>query len=44
MQAAAPLLLAYVIERASDRAALAVAAAFCVIALACFAAVRRPRA
>jgi MFS family permease len=41
MQSAAPLLLAYVIERASDRAALAVTAAFCVIALACFAAVRR---
>ena len=42
MQAAAPLLLAYVAEHASDRAALAVAAAFAVIALACFVAVRRP--
>jgi hypothetical protein len=44
MQSAAPLLLAYVIERASDRAALAVTAAFCLVALGCFALVRRPRA
>jgi hypothetical protein len=42
MQALAPVLIAYVAEHASDRAALAVAAAFAVIALACFAAVRRP--
>jgi MFS family permease len=42
MQSAAPLLLAYVIERASDRAALAVTAAFCLVALGCFALVRRP--
>jgi MFS family permease len=42
MQSTAPLLLAYVIERASDRAALAVTAGFCVLALACFALVRRP--
>jgi hypothetical protein len=44
IQSAAPLLLAYVIERASDRAALAVTAAFCLVALGCFALVRRPRA
>ena len=42
MQAAAPLALAVVIERMSDPAALAAAAAFAVIALACFAAIRRP--
>jgi hypothetical protein len=41
-QSAAPLLLAFVIERASDRAALAVVSAFALIALACFALVRRP--
>jgi hypothetical protein len=44
MQSAAPLLLAFVIERASDRAALAVVAAFALVALVCFALVRRPRA
>ena len=44
MQAAAPFTLAFVIERASDPAALACAAAFAVIALMCFAAIRRPRA
>ena len=43
MQSAAPLLLAFVVERASDRAALAVTAAFALVALACFALVRRPR-
>jgi len=42
MQSTAPLLLAFVIERASDRAALAVTAGFCLLALACFAVVRRP--
>jgi hypothetical protein len=42
IQSVAPLLLAYVIEHASDRAALAVTAAFCVVALGCFALVRRP--
>ena len=42
MQSAAPLLLAFVIERASDRAALAVVAGFALVALACFALVRRP--
>ena len=44
MQAAAPLALAFVAERLSDPAALALAAAFTVIALACFAAIRRPGA
>jgi MFS family permease len=42
IQSVAPLLLAYVIEQASDRAALAVTAGFCVVALGCFALVRRP--
>ena len=42
MQSVAPLLLAYVIERASDGAALALVAAFALAALACFALVRRP--
>jgi MFS family permease len=42
MQAAAPLALALVIERTSDPAALACAAAFAMIALACFATIRRP--
>jgi MFS family permease len=40
MQSTAPLLLAYVIEHASDRAALAVTAGFCLLALTCFALVR----
>jgi hypothetical protein len=43
MQSVAPLLLAFVVERASDRAALAVTAGFALVALACFALVRRPR-
>ena len=43
MQAAAPLALAFVAERTSDPAALACAAAFTLVALACFAAIRRPR-
>ncbi len=43
MQAAAPLALAFVAERASDPAALACAAAFTLIALTCFATIRRPR-
>jgi hypothetical protein len=43
MQSVAPLLLAYVIERASDRAALALSAAFALVALACFALLRRSR-
>jgi hypothetical protein len=44
IQAAAPLALAFVIERTSDPAALACTAAFAVIALVCFAMIRRPRA
>jgi MFS family permease len=42
MQAAAPLVLAIVSERQSDAVALAVAAAFAVIALFCLALIRRP--
>jgi MFS family permease len=42
MQAAAPLVMAFVIDRASDPAALALAAAFATIALACFLVIRRP--
>jgi hypothetical protein len=42
MQSAAPLVMAFVIERASDTAALALAAGFTVVALGCFAAIRRP--
>ncbi|AMN40034.1 MFS transporter [Rhodoplanes sp. Z2-YC6860] len=41
MQSAAPLVMAFVIERASDTAALALAAGFTVAALGCFAAIRR---
>jgi hypothetical protein len=40
MQSVAPLLLAFVVERASDPAALAVVAAFALLALVCFALVR----
>jgi MFS family permease len=42
MQAAAPLVMAFVAERASDATALALAAGFTVVALACFAMIRRP--
>ncbi len=42
MQAAAPLVLAFAAERASDPAALALAAAFALLALGCFFAIRRP--
>jgi hypothetical protein len=42
MQSAAPLVMASVAERASDATALALAAGFAVVALACFAAIRRP--
>jgi hypothetical protein len=42
MQAAAPLVLAFIAERASDAAALAFAAALAAIAFGCFVAVRRP--
>jgi hypothetical protein len=36
----APVVLAYVVERASDGTGLMVVAAFAVVALACFAAIR----
>ena len=42
MQSAAPLIMAFVIERASDAAALALAAAFAAVALICFVSLRRP--
>ena len=42
MQAAAPLVMAFVAERASDATALGLAAAFTVVALVCFATIRRP--
>jgi len=42
MQSAAPLIMAFVIERTSDAAALALAAAFASIALVCFVSLRRP--
>ena len=43
MQAAAPLAMAFVMERLSDGAALALAAAFAAVALACFGGIRPPR-
>lgn len=43
MQAAAPLVMAFVVERASDGAALALAAGFAGVALACFLVIKRPR-
>jgi MFS family permease len=43
MQAAAPLVMAFVVDRASDTAALALAAGFAAVALACFIAIRKPR-
>ena len=42
IQAMAPFVLAFAIERASDPAALMLAACFTLIALSCFAAIRRP--
>jgi MFS family permease len=42
MQSAAPLIMAFVIERTSDAAALSLAAAFAAVALICFVALRRP--
>ena len=42
VQAAAPLVLAFVVERTSDQAAVALTAAFAVVALLCFVAIRRP--
>ena len=44
MQAAAPLVMAFVIDRTSDPSALALAACFAAIALACFVVIRAPRA
>jgi MFS family permease len=43
MQSAAPLVLAVVAERTSDAHALALVAAFAVIALVCLAMIRRPK-
>jgi MFS family permease len=42
VQAAAPLVMAFVVDRASDSAALALAAAFATTALVCFILIRRP--
>jgi MFS family permease len=42
MQSAAPLVMAFIAERASDSKALVFAACFALVALACFAAIRRP--
>jgi hypothetical protein len=42
MQAAAPLVMAFVAERASDATALGLVAAFTLVALVCFATIRRP--
>jgi hypothetical protein len=42
MQAAAPLVMAFMVEKASDPMALALSAAFAAVALACFLAIRRP--
>jgi predicted MFS family arabinose efflux permease len=43
VQAVAPVVLAYVVERASDSVGLALVGAFAVVALACFAAIRPVR-
>ena len=40
VQAVAPVALAYVVERASDVAGLALVAAFAVVSLVCFAVIR----
>jgi MFS family permease len=42
MQAAAPLVMAFVVERTFDGAALALAAGFAAVALGCFVLIRRP--
>jgi len=42
VQAAAPLVMAFVVDRASDPAALTLAAAFAATALGCFILIRRP--
>jgi MFS family permease len=44
VQAAAPLVMAFVVERTSDAAALALAACFAAVALVCFVVIRRPSA
>jgi MFS family permease len=44
MQALAPVVLAFVVERLSDSAGLALAAGFTFMALCCMAAIKRPRA
>ncbi|MBS0534899.1 MAG: MFS transporter [Proteobacteria bacterium] len=43
VQAAAPLVMAMVVDRASDAAALAMASAFAAAGLVCFIVIRRPR-
>jgi hypothetical protein len=42
MQAAAPLVMAFVVEQASDAGALALAACFAATALVCFIVIRMP--
>ena len=42
MQAAAPVVMAFVVQSLSDRAALGLAALFAAIALACFVVIKRP--
>jgi hypothetical protein len=42
MQAAAPLVMAFVVQETSDRAALALAALFAATALICFLVIKRP--
>ena len=42
MQAAAPLIMAFVIDQASDFAALALASSFAAVGLICFIVIRRP--
>ncbi len=43
MQAAAPMVMAFVVDRATDAAALALAAGFAAAALVCFLLIKRPR-
>jgi len=43
VQAAAPLVMAFVVDRASDAAALTLAAGFAAAALVCFVLIKRPR-
>ena len=43
VQAAAPLVMAFVVDRATDPAALALAAGFAAAALVCFVLIKRPR-